>query len=93
MNDVIVIYGPTAVGKSAIAIKLAKLINGEIISADSMQIYKHLNIGSAKVTTQEMQGIKHYLIDIKYPNENYSVSDFCTDATRCIEEILAKVGE
>lgn len=90
MNDVIVIYGPTAVGKSAIAIKLAKLINGEIISADSMQIYKHLNIGSAKVTTQEMQGIKHYLIDIKYPNENYSVSDFCTDATRCIEEILAK---
>ena len=90
MNDVIVIYGPTAVGKSAIGVQLAKLINGEIISADSMQIYKHLNIGSAKVTNQEMQGIKHYLIDIKDPNEDYSVSDFCDDANKCIEEIISK---
>lgn len=90
MDSVIVIYGPTAVGKSAISVQLAKLINGEIISADSMQIYKNLNIGSAKVTLQEMQGIKHYLIDIKNPNEDYSVSEFCNDATNCIEEILSK---
>ena len=90
MNRVIFIYGPTAVGKSSVAIELAKRINGEIISADSMQIYKHLNIGSAKVTNEEMQGIKHHLIDIKMPNEDYSASDFCTDANNAINEILSK---
>lgn len=88
MKTVVVIYGPTAVGKSSIAIELAKMINGEIISADSMQIYKHLNIGSAKATKEEMQGIPHYLIDIKDPNEEYSVSEFCTDAKVCIEQII-----
>ena len=88
MKTVVVIYGPTAVGKSSIAIELAKMINGEIISADSMQIYKHLNVGSAKATTEEMQGITHHLIDIKEPEEDYSVSEFCTDAKVCIEQII-----
>lgn len=90
MDKVVVIYGPTAVGKSAVAVELAKLINGEIISADSMQIYKHLDVGSAKVTKDEMQNIKHYLIDIKEPIENYSAFDFCNDANMCIDTILKK---
>lgn len=90
MDKVVVIYGPTAVGKSAIAVELAKYMNGEIISADSMQIYKHLNVGSAKVTEQEMQGIKHHLIDIKEPYEDYSAGEFCTDAKACIKDILSR---
>ncbi|MBE7074386.1 MAG: tRNA (adenosine(37)-N6)-dimethylallyltransferase MiaA [Clostridiales bacterium] len=90
MVDVIIIYGPTAVGKSAIAVQLAKAINGEIISADSKQIYKKLDIGSAKVTKEEMDGIKHYLIDIKQPWEDYSVSDFCIDANKAIKNILSR---
>lgn len=90
MNSVVVIYGPTAVGKSAIGVELAKLINGEIISADSMQIYRHLDIGSAKIAEQEMDSIKHHLINIKEPNEEYSVSEFCHDAKICINNILNK---
>ncbi len=90
MQNVIVLYGPTAVGKSAIAVELAKLVNGEIISADSMQIYKHLNIGSAKITKEEMDGIKHHLLDIKEPTEEYSVSEFCQDSKNKIKEILSR---
>jgi len=90
VNKVIVIYGPTAVGKSAIAVELAKIIDGEIISADSMQIYKGLDIGSAKVTLDEMQGIKHHLIDIKEPSEDYSVAEFCENAKRIIPEIISR---
>lgn len=88
--EVYVIGGPTASGKSKLAVELAKKINGEIISADSMQIYKEMNIGTAKITKEEMQGIKHYLIDIVYPNERYSVSNFKNDAELAIEEILKK---
>lgn len=87
---VYVICGPTASGKSSLAIELAKKINGEIISADSMQIYKDMNIGTAKVTEEEMLGIKHYLIDYVSPDERYSVSDFKKDAENTIEEILNK---
>ena len=89
MQQVIIIYGPTAVGKSAIAVELAKLINGEIISADSMQIYKHLNIGSAKVTPEEMQDIKHYMIDFLEPSEDYSVAQYVKDTHKCINQILS----
>jgi len=85
---VIVICGPTASGKTALSIELAKRINGEIVSADSMQIYKDMNIGSAKVTTKEMQGIKHYLIDCVLPSERYSVANYKQDAKQAIEEIL-----
>lgn len=87
---VIVICGPTASGKTALSIELAKKINGEIVSADSMQIYKDMNIGSAKVTAEEMQGIKHYLIDCVYPNERYSVANYKQDAKKAIEEIISK---
>lgn len=88
--EVYVIGGPTASGKSKLAVELAKKINGEIISADSMQIYKEMNIGTAKITKEEIQGIKHYLIDIVSPNERYSVSNFKNDAELAIEEILKK---
>ena len=87
---VIVICGPTASGKTALSIELAKRINGEIVSADSMQIYKDMNIGSAKVTNEEMQGIKHYLIDCVSPDERYSVANYKKDAMKAIEEIISK---
>jgi len=87
---VIVIAGPTASGKTALSIELAKKINGEIISSDSMQIYKDMDIGTAKVTKEEMQGIKHYLVDFVSPTDRYSVSNFKKNAEKAIEEILQK---
>ena len=88
--EVIVIAGPTASGKTALSIELAKRINGEIISSDSMQIYKDMDIGTAKVTKEEMQGITHYLVDFVSPAERYTVSDFKKDSEKAIEEILSK---
>lgn len=87
MNKLIIISGPTGVGKSALAIKLAKILNTEIISADSMQIYKHFDIGTAKVTTDEMDGVKHHMIDIVEPDANFSVKDFKTEANKIIDEL------
>lgn len=87
---VVVIVGPTASGKTALSIGLAKRINGEIISSDSMQIYKDMDIGTAKVTKEEAEGIQHYLVDCVSPDERYTVSDFKKDAEKAIEEILAK---
>ncbi len=87
---VIVIGGPTASGKSRLGVELAKKITGEIISADSMQIYKDMNIGTAKITHEEMQGIKHYMIDFLSPEERYSVSDYKESAEKCIDEIIKK---
>ncbi len=87
---VIVIGGPTASGKTALSIELAKRINGEIVSADSMQIYKDMNIGTAKPTKEEMGDIKHYMIDFVSPETRYSVSEYKKDATKCIEEIIKK---
>ena len=89
-EKVIVIGGPTASGKTALSIELAKAINGEIVSADSMQIYKEMNIGTAKPEKEEKQNIKHYMIDILNPNERYSVADYKKDAKRAIKEILEK---
>ena len=89
-EQVIVICGPTASGKTGLSIELAKKINGEIVSADSMQIYKDMNIGTAKPTPEEMQGIKHYLIDFISPDERYSVADYKKDAKKAIKEIINK---
>ena len=89
-EKVIVICGPTASGKTALSIELAKKINGEIVSADSMQIYKDMNIGTAKPDKEEMQGIKHYLIDFVSPDKRYSVADYKKDAKKAIREILKK---
>ena len=87
---VIVICGPTASGKTALSIELAKRINGEIVSADSMQIYTDMDIGTAKPEKEEKQGIKHYLMDYVSPQQRYSVAQFKNDATIAIEEIIKK---
>lgn len=87
---VIVICGPTASGKTSLSISLAKKINGEIVSCDSMQIYKEIDIGSAKPTVEEMQEIKHYLVDFVSPEKRYSVSEYKEDASKAIEEIINK---
>jgi len=87
---VIVICGPTASGKTALSIELAKKMDGEIVSADSMQIYKDMDIGSAKPTKEEMDGIKHYLLDFVSPEDRYSVADYKKDATLAINEIIQK---
>lgn len=87
MEKVIVIVGPTGVGKTKMGVALAKHFNGEVISGDSMQIYKTLDIGTAKVTQEEMAGIVHHLIDIKEPDESYSVKDFQDEVRLKISEI------
>lgn len=89
-EKLLVIGGPTAVGKTDLSIKLAQKLNGEIISADSMQIYKYMDIGSAKVTKEEMNGIPHYLIDVINPDISFSVADFKEYGNKALEEILSK---
>jgi tRNA dimethylallyltransferase len=86
-EKLVVLIGPTAVGKTKLSIDLAKKFNGEIISGDSMQIYRTLDIGTAKITSTEMNGIPHHLIDIKDPTEPYSVAEFQQDVRRLIKEI------
>lgn len=86
-EKLLVIVGPTAVGKTALSIELAKRLNGEIISGDSMQVYKGMDIGTAKITPEEMEGIPHYLIDTHYPDEAFSAAEFQQRATRLIAEI------
>jgi len=87
MKNVIVIVGPTGVGKTKLSVEIAKRLNGEIISGDSVQVYKEMDIGSAKVTKDEMEGIKHYLIDIKNIDEDYSVYEFQQEVRTKIDEI------
>lgn len=89
-QKLLVLGGPTAVGKTELSIKLAKELKGEIISADSMQIYKYMDIGSAKVTEQEMDGIKHHLIDLIEPNVPFSVADFKEYGEIALKNILSK---
>ena len=89
-QKVIVICGPTASGKTKLSIEIAKKINGEIVSADSMQIYKEMDIGTAKPTIEEMQGIKHYLLDFVSPDKRYSVAEYKKDAINAIDEIVEK---
>ncbi|ENZ36491.1 tRNA dimethylallyltransferase [Clostridium butyricum 60E.3] len=89
-QKLLVLGGPTAVGKTELSIKLAKELKGEIISADSMQIYKYMDIGSAKVTEQEMDGIKHHLIDVIEPNVPFSVADFKEYGEIALKNILSK---
>lgn len=88
-RPMVILTGPTAVGKTALSIDLAKKINGAIISADSMQVYKHMDIGSAKIMPEEMNGVKHYLIDEFEPDEEFHVVKFVERAKECLEEIYA----
>ncbi len=87
---IIVILGPTASGKSALAVKLAKTFNGEIISADSRQIYKGLNIAANKITRKEMAGVKHYLLDVVYPNQEFNLYNWQKLAFQTIKKIITK---
>ncbi len=89
-RPLIILTGPTAVGKTELSIKLAKAVNGEIISADSIQVYKHMDIGSAKVTKEEMDGVKHYLIDVLEPTDEFNIYVFKKLANEAMEEIYAK---
>lgn len=89
-TPIIILTGPTAVGKTELSIKLAKSLNAEIISADSMQIYEYMDIGSAKVTKDEMNGVPHYLIDEVKPDFSFSVSEFQERANKYIKEITEK---
>ncbi len=90
MKKILILSGPTGVGKTDISIKLAKKMNGEIISADSMQIYKNMDVGSAKVLESEMQGIKHHMIDIIEPTESFTVSDFKERAMELVDDITSR---
>ena len=89
-KPLIILTGPTAVGKTALSIKLAKAVNGEIISADSMQVYKYMDIGTAKIEKDEMQGVKHYLINVLSPEEEFNIVKFQILAKEAMEEIYAK---
>ena len=90
MKNIFVIAGPTGVGKTKISIKLAKLLNAEIINADSMQIYKGMNIGTAKIKEDEKESINHYLFDIKDTNYDYTIYDYQKDCREAIDKILKK---
>jgi tRNA dimethylallyltransferase len=90
MNKIICVVGPTASGKTALAVELAKELGGEVISCDSMQIYRGMDIGTAKPTLDEMQGIPHHMIDICDPTEDFSVSRYTEMATPILDDILAR---
>ena len=89
-KPLIVLTGPTAIGKTSLSISLAKAVNGEIISADSMQVYKHMDIGSAKIRPEEMKGVPHYLVDVLEPEEEFHIVKFQQMAKAAMEEIYGK---
>lgn len=89
-DKVLIIAGPTAVGKTNLSIELAKKLNGEIVSTDSMQIYKYMDIGSAKITKEEMDGVKHHMIDVVNPDTPFSVAEYKNLASKCIEDIISR---
>lgn len=90
MNNIICIAGPTASGKTALAVELAKQIGGEVVSCDSMQIYKYMDIGTAKPTAEEMQGIPHHMLSVAEPTEDFSVSRYCEMATPIVDDIISR---
>ena len=87
---VVVIVGPTASGKTRLSIELAKRFDGEIVSADSMQIYRSMDIGTAKPSLEERCGIPHHMMDIVDPSEEYTLKEYLTDANSCVQDILAR---
>ena len=90
MNNIICIAGPTASGKTALAVELAKELNGEVVSCDSMYVYKGLNIGTAKPSAEEQQGIVHHMIDVAEPEEDFSVGKYCAMAAPIVDDIVAR---
>ena len=90
MNNIICIAGPTASGKTALAVELAKELNGEVVSCDSMYVYRRMNIGTAKPSLEEMEGIVHHMIDVAEPDEDFSVSKYCNMAAPIVDDIVAR---
>ena len=90
MSNIICIAGPTASGKTALAVELAKELNGEVVSCDSMYVYKYMNIGTAKPTLEEQQGIPHHMIDVAEPDEDFSVSRYCEMAAPIVDDIISR---
>ena len=90
MNNIICIAGPTASGKTALAVALAKEFNGEVVSCDSMYVYRRMNVGTAKPTIEEMEGIVHHMIDVADPDEDFSVSKYCDMAAPIVDDIIAR---
>ena len=90
MNNIICIAGPTASGKTAMAVELAKRFNGEVVSCDSMYVYRRMNVGTAKPTEEEMDGIVHHMIDVAEPDEDFSVSRYCEMAAPIVDDIIAR---
>ena len=90
MHNIICIAGPTASGKTSLAVALAKKLNGEVVSCDSMQVYKRMDIGTAKPTTEEKEGIVHHMLDVAEPNEDFSVSRYCEMASPIVDDIIAR---
>ena len=90
MERIICVVGPTASGKTKLAVQLAKAYDGEVVSCDSMQIYKHMDIGTAKPTPEEMEGVRHHLIDIIEPGEDFSVGKYVQLADACVQDILSR---
>ena len=88
--NILVICGPTASGKTALAVALAQRFNGEVVSADSMQVYRRMDIGTAKPTAEEMQGVPHHMLDVADPEENYSVARYVAEAVPIVDDILAR---
>ena len=90
MDNIICIAGPTASGKTALAVELAKITNGEVVSCDSMQVYRRMDIGTAKPSKEEMQGIPHHMLDVAEPTEDFSVSRYCAMAAPIVEDIISR---
>lgn len=90
MNPIICLAGPTASGKTALAVELAKALGGEVVSCDSMQVYRRMDIGTAKPSIDEMQGIPHHMIDVAEPTEDFSVSKYCAQAAPIVEDIVSR---
>ena len=90
MDRIVCVVGPTASGKTKLAVQLAKAYDGEVVSCDSMQIYKHMDIGTAKPTPEEMEGVRHHLIDIIEPGEDFSVGKYVQLADACVQDILSR---
>ena len=89
-KQIVVICGPTASGKTALSIALAKAFDGEVVSADSMQIYRGMDIGTAKPTAEEMDGIPHHMIDVADPGEDDSAARYVEEASACVDDILGR---
>ncbi|MCZ0702637.1 tRNA dimethylallyltransferase [Natronobacillus azotifigens] len=91
MKEIVIgVVGPTAVGKTSLSVEIAKAFNGEVISGDSMQIYRGMDIGTAKVTEEEQEGIPHHMLDIRSPDESFSVAEFQTNVKRYVQEITSR---